>query len=265
VKRFTLAIVTMLILVGRLSGQPATPSASEKPASRSSYDPMAQGKGTGQPAKGIIETTLAGVNPQNKDYGAVIADWRKEIVEQTVRQVYFWSLIALSLALGCSIMAIGWLLRERQNRLSVSADIVAQLYNAYVGSRAKALDVIARYNKLVERYNRLDEDFTAVKAKLEAAELVSKTEVPSEFHEVKGGKPAEMSPAAAQIRNTEPGEDGVEENVSEVDPVATIEQLQAKLKRKDAQVQAKDNQITNLRNRLTRAHDSLQGQRAGLK
>jgi hypothetical protein len=264
-KRFTLTIVTMLILVGRLSAQPTTPSASETPAGRSSYDPMAHGKGSGQPPKGIIETTLAGVNPQNKDYGALIADWRKEIFEQTLRQVYFWTLIVLSLALGCSIMGIGWFLRERKNRLSVSADIVAQLYNAYVGSRAKALDVIARYNKLVERYNRMDEEFTAVKAKLEAAELVSKTEVPSEFHEVKGGKPDEMSPAAAQVRNTEPGEDGAEGNVPDVDPVATIEQLQAKLKRKEAQVQAKDNQITNLRNRLSRAHDSLQGQRAGMK
>jgi hypothetical protein len=264
-KRFAFTIVTMLILVGRLSAQPTPPSASETPAGRSSYDPMAQGKGSGQPPKGIIETTLAGVNPQNKDYGALIADWRKEIFEQTLRQVYFWSLIVLSLALGCSIMGIGWLLRERKNRLSVSADIVAQLYNAYLGSRAKALDVIARYNKLVERYNRMDEEFTAVKAKLEAAELVSKTEVPSEFHEVKGGKPDEMSSAAAQVRNTESGEEGAEGNVPDVDPVATIGQLQAKLKRKEAQVQAKDNQITNLRNRLTRAHDSLQGQRAGLK
>ena len=226
---------------------------------------MARGKGSGQPPKGIVETTLAGVNPQNKDYGTVVADWRKEIFEQTLRQVYFWTLIVLSLALGCSIMGIGWFLRERKNRLSVSADIVAQLYNAYVGSRAKALDVIARYNKLVERYNRIDEELTAVKAKLEAAELVSKTEVPSEFHEVKGGKPDEMSPATAQARNTEPGEDGAEGNPSDVDPVATIEQLQAILKRKEAQVQAKDNQITNLRNRLTRAHDSLQGQRAGMK
>jgi hypothetical protein len=162
-------------------------------------------------------------------------------------------------------MGIGWLLRERENRLSVAADIVAQLYNAYVGSRAKALDVIARYNKLVERYNRMDEEFTAVKAKLETAELVSKTEPPSEFHEVKGGKPDEISMVASQIRNTEPGEDLAEGNGPEVDPVATIGQLQAKLKRKEAQVQAKDNQITNLRNRLTRAHDSLQGQRAGTK
>ena len=52
-------------------------------SSRSSYDPMARGKGTGQP-KGIVETTLAGVNPQNKDYGAVVADWRKEVFETTV-------------------------------------------------------------------------------------------------------------------------------------------------------------------------------------
>ena len=43
-------------------------------ADRSSYDPMAHQWQT-QRHKGIVETTLAGINPQNRNYGAVVGDW----------------------------------------------------------------------------------------------------------------------------------------------------------------------------------------------
>ena len=56
---------------------------SAKPApGRSSYDPMARAAGGRQP-KGIVETTLAGVNPRDTDYGRVIEGWREEIFEKT--------------------------------------------------------------------------------------------------------------------------------------------------------------------------------------
>ena len=68
-----------------------------------------------------------------------------------------------------------WLLRERQRRLAISANIVVQLFNAYVGSRAKALEVIGKYNALVERYNRLNDErntrFRAARQKDEKAPI----------------------------------------------------------------------------------------------
>ena len=45
-------------------------------------------------------------------------------------------------------------------------DIVAQLFNAYVGSRAKALEVIGKHNALVERYNRLNDEKSALRLQL---------------------------------------------------------------------------------------------------
>ena len=122
---------------------------------RSSYDPMAH-QWQAQRHKGIVETTLAGINPQNRDYGAVVGDWRKEAFENTLHQVYFWSLILLGMGFGVSVTGNGWLLRDRERRLTISADIVTQLFNAYIGSRAKALEVIAKHNALVDRYNALD-------------------------------------------------------------------------------------------------------------
>jgi hypothetical protein len=118
---------------------------------------MARGKSTVQP-KGIAETTLAGINPQNKDYGTVVGDWRKEVFETAVNRIYLWSTFILCLVLSVSLLGNGWLLRERQRRLAISANIVVQLFNAYVGSRAKSLEVIGKYNALVEHYNRLNDD-----------------------------------------------------------------------------------------------------------
>ena len=76
------------------------------------------------------------------------------------------ALFVLCLVLGASLLGNGWLLRERERRLTISADIVAQLFNAYVGSRAKALEVIGKHNALVERYNRLNDDRSALASQL---------------------------------------------------------------------------------------------------
>jgi hypothetical protein len=76
-KHSVIAIAIMLLALGVANGEQAQPRAAQSTASpqrassRSSYDPIA-GKDTGHP-KGIVETTLAQVNPQNKDYGEVIA------------------------------------------------------------------------------------------------------------------------------------------------------------------------------------------------
>ena len=245
------------------SKQPGTAQSTAIPpatSSRSSYDPMARGKGTGQP-KGIVETTLAGVNPQNKDYGVTVGDWRKEVFENTIGRIYFWSLVVLSLGLGCSLMANGWLLRERERRLSISADIVAQLYNAYVGSRAKALEVIGKHNALVERYNRLSDEKSALALQL-AGQKVEEGASQMDYDRATQDKGIQQSTPADE-RLFPAKEDGDRDaDLPEVDMLrAQLKDFEAKLQRKDAQLQAKENQITNLRSRLTRAHNSLEGER----
>jgi len=231
-------------------------------ADRSSYDPMAHPAQTKQPT-GMIETTLAGINPQNRNYGAQVAEWRKEILENTLHQIYFWSLILLAMGLGISVAGNGWLLRDRERRLSISADVVTQLFNAYIGSRAKALEVIAKHNTLVDRYNTLEGEKQRLADQIASS---SKKPVQSEldFNQAREDRGTSIqAPFAATavasdaspVAETEPGEvDNLRAQLSEVE---------TKLQRKTAQLQAKDNQITNLRERLSRAHDSLEVQRGG--
>jgi hypothetical protein len=265
-KLYGVPILVLLLSLGAASGQQtqlrATQSAADPqaPSSRSFYDPMARGKGTVQP-KGIVETTLAGINPQNRDYGTVVADWRKEVFETAVNRIYLWSIFALCLALSVSLLGNGWLLRERQRRLAISANIVVQLFNAYVGSRAKSLEVISKYNALVERYNRLNEDKSA--ATLERpGDDDENVQHKVDYERAKRDKGTAQSGLSGEAHS--PAEPVTEADNDRLEVEALRSQLQeyeTKLQRKDAQLQAKDNQITNLRGRLTRAHDSLEGER----
>ena len=214
-----------------------------------------------QQHKGIVEKTLAGINPQDNNYGAVVGAWRREVFENTLHQVYFWSLILLGMGFGISLTGNGWLLRDRERRLTISADIVTQLFNAYIGSRAKALEVIARHNALVDRYNALDGERQRLENQI--AELSEKPVQPeldfSQVREGRGDVEERQSSSAATVPNHP---QKLETEITEVGGLkAQLAEVETKLQRKTAQLQAKDNQITNLRERLSRAHDSLEEQR----
>ncbi len=261
-KQLRPAVVLLLASLGVAHAQqPQTPAAATSSAStRSSYDPMARENGAAQP-NGIVETTLAGVNPRDKDYGAVVAGWRKEVFENTIDRVYFWGLLALGLGLGCSLAANGWFLNERERRLVISVDVVTQLFNAYIGSRAKALEVIAKYNALVDRYNRLDGERQQLK------DQIAKTATPPSASDLDYNRAREDRETALLSPSNPPmvpEEDAANLDGEKPEIEALRSQLaeyEATLQRKIAQLQAKDNQISNLRSRLTRAHDSLEGLR----
>jgi len=229
-------------------------------ADRSSYDPMAH-QWQAQQHKGIVEKTLAGINPQDKNYGAVVGDWREEVFENTLHQVYFWSLILLGMSFGISLTGNGWLLRDRERRLTISADIVTQLFNAYIGSRAKALEVIARHNALVDRYNTLDGERQRLVEQI--ADLSRDPAQPElDFNQAREEQGIAVQTAALTATIAPNGLQDREAEHSEVGSLrAQLAEVETKLQRKTAQLQAKDNQITNLRERLSKAHDSLEGQR----
>jgi hypothetical protein len=259
--------VTILVLLSlAASGQQAQPRAAQStanpqaPSSRSSYDPMAHGKASVQPKK-IVETTLAGINPQNRDYGTVVADWRKEVFDTVINRIYLWSVFILCLVLSMSLLGNVWLLRQRQRRLAISANIVVQLFNAYVGSRAKSLEVIGKYNALVERYNRLNDDMNTATSE-QPSDGDEKAQHKVDYDRAKQDKGTAQSGFTREAHS--PAEPVIEadSDQSEVEALrAHLQEYETKLQRKDAQLQAKDNQITNLRGRLTRAHDSLEGER----
>ena len=257
-KRIGLAILFVAASLGVACGEG---NQSVKPApGRSSYDPMARAAGGSHP-KGIVETTLAGVNPHDTDYGRVIEGWRKEIFENTIGDLYFWAVMVLGTGFGCSLIGCGWLRRERERRLAVSADIVAQLFNAYIGSRAKSLELIAKYNGLVERYNRLSSETTQIKEQL-ARQSEPATAPELDYNQAKQDRGSAAATSSGSEIARLASDPGAADSPSEVDNLRSqLAGYEVQLQRKKAQLEAKDNQISNLRSRLTKAHDSLEGQR----
>ena len=71
------------------------------------------------------------------------------------------------------VLYVFWLFRERGNRLEISVNIVTQLANSYLYTRARAIDAIRRHNQLVDKYNAMAEKL----AKQDATEQTVMTSV----------------------------------------------------------------------------------------
>jgi hypothetical protein len=97
-----------------------------------------------------IERALKGINPCNVPYGRLLDEWHAMLVRETIENVHFWALLTLiaGTMLSCSYSV--WLLREREERTQVAGGIVAQLWNAHVFARGKALEATEAHKRLVE-------------------------------------------------------------------------------------------------------------------
>jgi len=135
-------------------GRTGKASASE----RWRYDPAARaGDGDQKPSnESVIERGLKGINPCNVNYGGLLAEWRIAAVKETIESIYYWALIFLCVGLMLASAYIAWLLHQREDRLQIAGAIVAQLWNAHVFARRKALEAIETHNKLVADLNAED-------------------------------------------------------------------------------------------------------------
>ena len=127
------------------------------------YDPLA---GQKHLQDGPLDKFLDSINPRDRDFGALIADARERLVEQTAENSYFWITLGQSFTILLLVGYIFWLFRQRNDRLEISVNIVTQLANSYLYTRSRAIDAITRHNRLVDDYNALAEK----KAKQESGE-----------------------------------------------------------------------------------------------
>jgi len=131
------------------------------------YDPLA---GQKHLQDGPLDKFLDSINPRDRDFGALIADTRERLVEQTAENSYFWITLGQSFTILLLVGYIFWLFRQRNDRLEISVNIVTQLANSYLYTRSRAIDAISRHNRLVDDYNALAER----KARQDVAEQLEK-------------------------------------------------------------------------------------------
>jgi hypothetical protein len=122
----------------------------------SSYDPAAQAQSPRQ-KDGFVDFALKRINASERDYGQCLDEGRKILLEQTMRNGYFWSnLVALGL-LACLFVIIVYQHRVQTCREWTAAEMLAQHEHALARANAQVEEATSRNRGLMEALTALRE------------------------------------------------------------------------------------------------------------
>jgi hypothetical protein len=115
-------------------------------AAQNSYDP-ASGKAPSksQNKDSFLDFTLKCINPRGQDYGKCVEEGRALLLEESVRNGYFWSNLAALSLLGCLLLLLIYQHRLQTRRDWAAARIVSQYEQVLARSNAQ-VDQITKSN-----------------------------------------------------------------------------------------------------------------------
>ncbi len=123
---------------------------------RSGYDPAAHTRSP-RPKDGFVDFALKRINAADKDYGQCLDEGRKLLIEETMRNGYFWSnLVALGL-LACLFIIIVYQHRVQTCREWATAEMLAQHEHALARANAQVEEATNRNRGLMEALTTLRE------------------------------------------------------------------------------------------------------------
>jgi len=123
---------------------------------RPSYDPTGQAQSS-KPKDGFVDFALKSINPADKDYGQCLDEGRKMLLQETVRNGYFWSnLVALGL-LACLFVIIVHQHRVQISREWSAAETLAQYEHSLSRAKAQVEEATNRNRGLMEALGALRE------------------------------------------------------------------------------------------------------------
>ena len=106
---------------------------------------------------GFVDFALKNINASDKDYGQCLDESRKVLVDETVRNGYFWSnLIALGL-LACLFFIIVYQHRVQTVREWTAAEVLAQYENSLSRANAQVVEATSKNRGLMESLTALRE------------------------------------------------------------------------------------------------------------
>ena len=121
---------------------------------RPSYDPTGHAQSS-KPKDGFVDFALKSINPADKDYGQCLDEGRKMLLEETVRNGYFWSnLVALGL-LACLFVIIVYQHRVQTSREWSAAETLAQYEHSLSRANAQVEEATNRNRGLMEALTAL--------------------------------------------------------------------------------------------------------------
>ena len=123
---------------------------------RAAGDPAGQAPSS-KPKDGLVDFALKSINPAGKDYGQCLDESRKILVDETVRNGYFWSnLIALGL-LACLFIIIVYQQRVQSVREWTAAEVLMQYENSLSRANAQVEEATSKNRGLMEALTALRE------------------------------------------------------------------------------------------------------------
>jgi hypothetical protein len=122
----------------------------------SGYDPAAQTQAPRQ-KDGFVDFALKRINPADKDYGQCLDEGRGLLIEETIKNGYFWSnLVALGL-LACLFVIILHQHRVQTGREWTAAETLAQYEQSLSRANAQVEEATNRNRGLMEALTVLRE------------------------------------------------------------------------------------------------------------
>ena len=123
---------------------------------RPASDPAGQAPSS-KPNDGFVDFALKSINASDKDYGQCLDESRKMLVDETVRNGYFWSnLIALGL-LACLFIIIVYQHKVQTAREWTAAEVLTQYENSLSRANAQVEEATSRNRGLMEALTKLRE------------------------------------------------------------------------------------------------------------
>ena len=125
-------------------------------AGHPNYDPAAHLE-SAKPGDSFLDFTLKRINSTGRNYGQCLTESRSMLLEETVRNAYFWSnVVALGL-LGCLFVIVVYQHRIQTKREWTAAEMVAGLERSLALSRALADEATKKNRELTDAFAALRE------------------------------------------------------------------------------------------------------------
>ena len=136
--------ITMALLLSAVLGGF---SVAQSPRRR--FDPAGHG-GSAKPQDSFLDFTLKRINPSDTDYGKCLGESRTVLLDQTVRNAYFWSNIVALGVLGFLFFVVLYQHKTQTQREWAFAEIIEQLQHSLNRSHAQFAEATRKNRDLAE-------------------------------------------------------------------------------------------------------------------
>ena len=125
-------------------------------SARSRFDPVGH-EDSARHRDSFLDFTLKRINPSDRDYGKCLSESRTLLVDETVRNAYFWSNIVALGVLGFLFFVVLYQHKTQARREWAVAETIAQFEHNLNRSRAQVAEATGKNREIAEAFAALKE------------------------------------------------------------------------------------------------------------